>query len=58
MFPSGGWYNLALKKLSPLLRGTTLKYNDDFCCVNYLHSFRTKNELGLHKRVKIKIFLT
>ena len=56
MFPSGGWYNLALKELSPLLIGTTLKYNDDFCCVNYLHSFRTKNELGLHKRVKIKIF--
>ena len=22
-----------------------------FCCLNYLHSFKTKNKLGLHKRV-------
>ena len=39
------------KKLSALLRWITLKANADFCCLNCLHSFRTKNKLESHKRV-------
>ena len=46
MIPNGkGWCHLAIKKLSVLLRGITLKYNGDFCCLNCLHSFRTENKL-------------
>ena len=45
------WNYLAVKKLSALLRGITLKNNDDFYCLNCLHSFRTKNKLEFHKRV-------
>ena len=29
----------------------TLKYQGDFYCLNYLHSFRTKNKLESHKKV-------
>ena len=28
----------------PLLRGITSRYNGDFCCLNCLHSFRTKKK--------------
>ena len=45
------WHYLALKKLSPLLRGITSKYYDDFYCLNCLHSFRTKNKLEAHKKL-------
>ena len=37
------------KKLSALLRGITSKHNDDGCCINYLHSSRTNNELEKKK---------
>ena len=30
---------------------TTLKYPGDFCCLNCLHSFETKNKLKYHKKV-------
>ena len=33
------------KKLSVLLRGITSKYDIDFYCLNFLHSFRTKKKL-------------
>ena len=42
------WHYLAVKKLSGLLRGITLKNNGHFCCLNCLHSFRTK-KLESHK---------
>ena len=41
----------AVKKLSALLRGITSKNNDDFFCLNCLHSFRTKSRLESHKTV-------
>ena len=37
------WHYLAVKKLLALLRGITSKNNGDFYCLNFLHSFRTKN---------------
>ena len=45
------WHYLAVKKLSVLLRGITSKQYGDYFCLNCLHYFRTKNKLGLHKRV-------
>ena len=46
-----GWHYLAVKKLSALLRGVTSKHYGDFYCLNFLHSFRTKNKFELHKKV-------
>ena len=35
------------------------KHNDDYYCLNGVHSFRTKNKLESHKKyLKIKIFVT
>ena len=39
------------EKLSALLRGITSKHYGDFCCLNFLHSFRTKNKSESHKTV-------
>ena len=39
------------KKLSALLTGITSKLNGDFYCLNYIHSFRTENELKSHEKV-------
>ena len=47
IFPA--WHYLAVKKLLGLLRGTTLKDNGHFCCLNCLYSFRTKKQLESHK---------
>ena len=44
------WHYLAVKKLSALLRGITLKNNGDFYCLNCLNSFWTKSTLELCKR--------
>ena len=38
-----------MKKLSALLRGITSINNGGFYCLNFLHSFRTKNKLDSHK---------
>ena len=46
-----GWHYLPVKKLSALLRGITSKHYGDFYCLNFLHSFRTKNKLESHKTV-------
>ena len=46
-----GWYYLAVKKLSALLRGITSKRHGDFYYLNCFHSFTTENKLQLHKRV-------
>ena len=43
---------LAVKKLSPLLRGITYEHQGDFYCLNRLLSFATKkNKLDSHKKV-------
>ena len=49
------WHYLAVKKLSPLLRGKTWTNNGDFCCFNCLHSIEAKCKLESHKKV-CKIF--
>ena len=46
-----GWHYLAVKKLSALLRWVTSKHDGDFCCPNYIHSFRSKNKLESQKKV-------
>ena len=28
-----------------------LKHDGDFYCLNYLHSFKTENKLGSHKKI-------
>ena len=39
------------KKLSVLLRRINSKNNDDFYCLNCLHTFSTKNKLKPHEKV-------
>ena len=39
------WHYLAVKSLSALLRRITSNNNGNFYCKNYLHSFRTENNL-------------
>ena len=52
MIPNGdGWSFFAVKILSTLLRGISSKHDGDFYCLNYLHSFRTKNKLESHKKL-------
>ena len=46
-----GWHYLAVKKLSALLRGITSKHDDNFYCLNCLHSFRRKRKLKSHEKV-------
>ena len=51
------WYYIVVTKLSALLRGVTLIRNAAFYCVNFLHSFRTKNVLLIIKEyAEIKTF--
>ena len=45
------WYYLAVKKLSALLKGIPSKHGQNFYCLNWLHSYRTKNKLKEHKNV-------
>ena len=46
-----GRHYLAVKKLSTLLRGLTSKHQEDFYCLNCLHSFRTENKLKSREKV-------
>ena len=46
-----GRHYLAVKKLSTLLRGLTSKHQEDFYCLNCLHSSTTKNKLKSHEKV-------
>ena len=39
-----GWHYLAVKELSALLHGITLKYKSDVYCFNCLHPFRTEKK--------------
>ena len=50
------WHYLKVKKLPGLLRGVTSIHKEDFYCLNYFHSYRTKSKLEAHKKyVKIII---
>ena len=42
--------NVAVKKLSPLLREITSKHIGDFYCLNSLHSYSTKDILKKHEK--------
>ena len=42
---------LAVKNLSTLLRGITLKNDDIYYCINSLRSFRTENKHKAHENV-------
>ena len=44
-------HHLAVKKLSPLLRGITWNHKGDFYCLNYFHLYRTENKLKKHYNV-------
>ena len=51
MIPIGeGWHYLKIEKLFALLKEITSKHDDDFCCLNCFHSFRTKSKLELLKK--------
>ena len=50
MIPNGERL-IVVKELSSLLKEIASKYFADFYCLNYLHSFRTKSKLLLHKKV-------
>ena len=45
------WHYLVVKNLSRLLRGITSNHHDGFYCLNYFHSYRTKNKLEAHKKI-------
>ena len=45
------WHYLTVKNLSRLLRGITSNHDGDFYCLNYFHSYRTKNKLNAHKKI-------
>ena len=45
------WCSFAVKSLSALLRGTTSNHNGGFYCLNYFHSYSTKNRLKKHERL-------
>ena len=47
----GGWFFLAVERLSALLKGITSKRNGDFNYLNCFHVFRTKNKLKSHQKV-------
>ena len=45
------WHYLVVKSLSGLLTGITSNHKEDFYCLNYFHSYRTKNKLEAHKKI-------
>ena len=45
------WHYLTVKSISKLLNGTTSNHNGDFYCLNYFHSYRTKNRLKKHEKI-------
>ena len=42
------WHCLAVKTLSALFNKIRLHHNEEFYCLNCLHSFRTENKLKQH----------
>ena len=47
----GKWYYLAVNNLSALFREITSRYIEDFYCLNFLNSVRTKNKLKEYENV-------
>ena len=45
------WHYLVVKSLSGLLTGITSNHKEDFYCLNWFHSYRTKNKLEAHKKI-------
>ena len=45
------WHYLAVKCLSALFSGILSKHDGDFYCLNYFHSYSTKEKLKKHKKV-------
>ena len=45
------WHYLAVRSLSPLLRGISSTNNGDFDCLNCFHLYCTVNKLKKHERV-------
>ena len=45
------WHYLTVKNLSRLLRGITSNHDGDFYCLNFFHSYRTKNKLEAHEKI-------
>ena len=45
------WHYLAVKKQSALIKGITPNRKGEFYCLNYLHTYRTKEKLKKHKKV-------
>ena len=45
------WHYLVVKNLSGLLRGITSNHKEDFYCLNYFHSYSTKNKLEARKKI-------
>ena len=45
------WHYLSVKSLPALLRGITSNHNGDFYCLNYFHSYGTKNKLRKHEKI-------
>ena len=43
------WHYLAVKMLPGLIKGITSNHNGDFYCLNFFHSYSTKNKLKRHK---------
>ena len=48
---TSNWHNLAIKRISELLRRVTSNHNGDFVCLNCFHSYTTKEKLKKHERV-------
>ena len=51
------WHYVAVNKLPALLRWKKSKHKNNFCCLNCLHSFATKNKLESHEKVCKKKYI-
>ena len=55
---SENWHYLVVKSLSGLLTGITSNHKENFYCLNFFHSYRTKDKLEAYKKyVKIVIIV-
>ena len=45
------WYYAAVKKLSAFFKGIAPKHDGDFYCLNYFHSYSTRDRLKKHENV-------
>ena len=45
-----GWHYITVKKISCIIKRNNVKFDDDFYCLNCLHSFATENKGDSHKK--------